>query len=58
MIGVFQLRVKDATCLVRINGETVLEYHKLDNLDEGPIELQAHDPGRWTGYKQIFVRRI
>jgi hypothetical protein len=33
----FQLRVKDATCLVRINGETVLEYDKLDNLDEGPI---------------------
>ena len=31
----FQLRVKDATCLVRINGETVLEYDRLDNLDEG-----------------------
>ena len=54
----FQLRVKDATCLVRINGETVLEYDKLDNLDEGPIELQAHDPGRWTEYKHIFLRRI
>jgi hypothetical protein len=54
----FQLRVKDATCLVRINGDTVLEYDKLDNLDEGPIELQAHDPGRWTEYKHILVRRI
>jgi hypothetical protein len=54
----FQLRVKDATCLVRINGDTVLEYDKLDNLDEGPIELQAHDPGRWTEYKHIMVRRI
>ena len=54
----FQLRVKDATCMVRINGETVLEYDKLDNLDEGPIELQAHDPGRWTEYKHIFLRRI
>ena len=41
----FQLRVKDATCLVRINGETIVEYDKLDNLDEGPIELQAHERG-------------
>jgi hypothetical protein len=54
----FQLRVKDAACLVRINGETVLEYDRLENLDEGPIELQAHDPGRWTEYKQVLVRRI
>jgi hypothetical protein len=54
----FQLRVKDATCLVRINGDTVLDYDKLDNLDEGPIELQAHDTGRWTEYKHILVRRI
>ena len=54
----FQLRVKDATCLVRINGETVLEHDRLDNLDEGYIELQAHDTGRWTEYKHIQVRRI
>jgi hypothetical protein len=54
----FQLRVKDAACLVRINGETVLDYDRLENLEEGPIELQAHDPGRWTEYRQILVRRI
>ena len=54
----FQLRVKDAVCLVRINGETVLEYDRLENLEEGPIELQAHDAGRWTEYKHILVRRI
>jgi hypothetical protein len=53
-----QLRVKDAACLVRINGETVTEYDRLDNLNVGPIELQAHDVGRWTDYKQILVRRI
>src|SRR5580765_2514 len=54
----FQLRVKDATCLVRVNGETVTEYDRLDNLEEGPIELQAHDAGRWTEFKHIQVRRI
>ena len=53
-----QLRVKDAACLVRINGETVLEYDRLENLEEGPIELQAHDPGRWTEYKHLLVRRL
>jgi hypothetical protein len=53
-----QLRVKDAGCLVRINGETTVEYDKLDNLEPGPIELQAHDPGRWTEYKQMLVRKI
>jgi hypothetical protein len=53
-----QMRVKDATCLVRINGETIVEYDKLDNLDEGHIELQAHDAGKWTEYKKLLVRRI
>ncbi len=53
-----QMRVKDAACQVRINGETVLEYDRLENLEEGPIELQAHDQGRYTEYKQIRVRRI
>jgi hypothetical protein len=54
----FQLRVKDNTCLVRINGETVMEYDRLENLEEGLIELQAHDAGKFTEYKHILVRRI
>jgi hypothetical protein len=53
-----QMRVKDSTCMVRINGETVMEYDKLENLEEGPIELQAHDAGRWTEYKHMLIRRI
>jgi hypothetical protein len=53
-----QLRVKDATCLVRINGENIVEYDKLDNLADGLIELQAHDAGKWTEFKQIQIRRI
>jgi hypothetical protein len=54
----FQLVVRDRTCLVRINGDTVLEYDQLQNLAEGPIELQAHAPGKWTEFKQIQVRRL
>ena len=54
----FQLFVKDRTCVVRVNGETVLEYDQLENLTEGPIQLQAHAPGTWTEFKQIMVKRI
>jgi len=56
---VFQLRVKETTCLVRINGDTVLEHDGLEaNRPPGPIALQAHDVGRWTEYKHILVRKI
>ena len=43
---------------MRINGDTVLEYDRLENLDEGNIELQAHAPGMWTEFKQIRVKRL
>ena len=52
-----QLIVKGKGCLVRINGDTVMEYDRLDNLEEGSIELQAHRPGRWTEFKHIRVKR-
>lgn len=54
----FQLRVKGTVCQVRCNGETVMEYDGLVSPNPGPIGLQAHDPGRWTEYKHIRVRRI
>jgi 3-keto-disaccharide hydrolase len=54
----FQLIVQGSRCLVRINGETVLEYDGLQNVEAGRIELQAHDPGRWIEYKQIKIRRL
>jgi len=53
----FQMWVKERWCLVRINGENVMEYDRLENLNEGPIALQAHDAGRWIDYKDILVRR-
>ena len=53
-----QLVVKGKYCLVRINGENVLEYDQLTNLEEGNIELQAHQAGRWIEYKHIRIKRI
>ena len=53
-----QLVVQDRRCLVRINGDTVLEYEGLENVEPGHLELQAHDAGKWIEYKQIKVRRL
>ncbi|MBI3473992.1 MAG: DUF1080 domain-containing protein [Candidatus Solibacter usitatus] len=53
-----QLRVKGNDCLVRINGETVVDYHDLENLDPGRIMLQAHQAGRWIEYKQIRIKPL
>ncbi len=53
-----QLIVQDRNCVVRINGETVMEYDKLENLEEGSIELQAHQNGSWQEFKEIRVKTI
>ncbi len=54
----FQLFVKDRDCLVRINGETVVDYHNLEKLDAGPIMIQAHQANRWIEYKQMRIRPL
>ena len=54
----FHLRVQGASCMVRINGETVLDYDRLENVAEGHIELQAHRRGYWTEYKDIRIKRL
>ncbi len=54
----FQLIVKRRACLVRINGETVVDYRELEHLEPGPIMLQAHQAGRWIEYKHIRVKRL
>lgn len=53
-----QLVVEGRRCLVRINGENVMEYDRMENLEEGHIELQAHQAGEWIEYKHIRVKRL
>ncbi len=53
-----QLLVKDAHVMVRINGDTVVEYEGLENLDPGHIELQAHRQGYWTEFKEIEIKAL
>lgn len=54
----FQLDVQGKSAVVRINGERVMEYDQLENLDEGFIELQAHRLGYWAEYKHIRIRPL
>ena len=54
----FQMWVQGRSVLVRINGENVMEYDRLENLEEGHLELQAHEAGRWLEYKHIWVKRL
>lgn len=54
----FQMRVIEREVMVRINGETVMEYAGLSNLDDGFIELQAHRRGYWTEFQRIRVRTL
>lgn len=49
---------KGPLCVVRVNGDTVVEYNRLDRLEPGRIMLQAHQAGRWIEYKQIRVKRF
>ena len=43
---------------MRINGETVLEYDNLKDLEPGHIELQAHQAGRWLEFKKVQIRAL
>ncbi len=54
-----QLLVEGHFCMmVRINGDTVVEYEGLENLDPGHIELQAHRQGYWTEFKEIEIKAL
>lgn len=54
----FQLFVKDKDCLVRINGDDVVDYHDLKRMNDGPIMLQAHQNNHWIEYKEMKIKRL
>jgi hypothetical protein len=53
-----QIIAQGKNCLVRVNGDTALEYDRLENLDEGYIELQSHEADKWIEFKHLRVRRL
>lgn len=53
-----QLIVKKKSCVVRIDGQDVMEYDDLERLDEGFIELQAHRQGYWIEFKHVRIKPL
>jgi hypothetical protein len=53
-----QIRFQDRHCLVRVNGDTVLQYEGLKLLEPGFIELQAHQAGSWLEFKEIRIKQL
>ena len=54
----FQLWVKDSRCVVRVNGDTVVDHKDLKILTPGRVMLQAHQRGRWIEYQRIRIREL
>jgi len=54
----FYLRAEGKRCVVRINGDTVVDYDKLERLTPGKIMLQAHQLNKWVEYKRIRIREL
>ena len=53
-----QMHVQGDHCVVRVDGETVVDHRGLKNLATGPIAIQAHQTGKWIEYKEIRIRRL
>ena len=54
----FQLCVKGKQCVVRINGETVVNCQKLERTEPGTILVQAHQKGSWIEYKGLRIQKL
>lgn len=54
----FQLVVKGKRCVVRIQGETVVNCDKLERAEAGTLLIQAHQKGSWIEYKDLRVVRL
>jgi hypothetical protein len=53
-----QIIVKGSRCIVRINGETVVDYDKLKNTQPGHIALQIHKDDSTIWFEDIKVKRL
>ena len=54
----FQLYVQGKHCVVRVNGETVVNCKKLERTSPGTILIQAHQKGSWIEYKGLRIRKL
>lgn len=53
-----QIRVEGRHCMVRVNGETLVDYDNLTIIRPGHISLQMHFDGKWVEWKDIKIREL
>ncbi|MFH1737810.1 MAG: DUF1080 domain-containing protein [bacterium] len=53
-----QIIVKGSRCIVRVNGETVVDYDQLDKIRPGHIALQMHKLESTIWYKDVRVKEL
>lgn len=53
-----QIRVEGSHVVVRVNGETTVDYRGLTTIRPGHISLQMHSWGKWIEWKDIRIREL
>jgi hypothetical protein len=53
-----QVYFKKNHCVVRVNGETVVDYPNLEKLRPGFIALQMHRPDSWIEFKDLRMHAL
>lgn len=53
-----QIRVEGKHVVVRVNGETTVDYEGLDLVRPGHIALQMHFDGKWMDWKGIKIKPL
>jgi hypothetical protein len=53
-----QIQAQGPRVRVWVNGDGVLDYDRLENIEPGHIELQAHQPGSWLEFKRIRIKEL
>ncbi|HQH73744.1 MAG TPA: DUF1080 domain-containing protein, partial [bacterium] len=53
-----QIRVQGSRVVVRVNGETTVNYDALTTIRPGHIALQMHMSGAWIDFKDIQIKRL
>lgn len=53
-----QIRVQDSHVVIRVNGETTVDYTGLTVIRPGHIALQMHHDGKWVEWKDIKIKKL
>ncbi len=53
-----QIRVEGSHIVIRVNGETTVDYNDLTNIRPGHISLQMHHHNKWVEWKDLKIKKL